>query len=71
MNAFQSERWDINHIINHDKDVSALTMLWNGRANDILDGAMGRQLTLEEQSMIDTYRKCADELKQAMGASHD
>lgn len=59
---FNSERWDVNLIINNERmhhgkseRLFALYLLWRGRANDIID----HDGNLQEAN---TYLKAADEL---------
>jgi hypothetical protein len=66
---FDSERWDINKIINDSSEndlyrIKSLALLWIGRANDIQD--RNNELTPQQRAQIDALRQCATDLIQAV-----
>lgn len=67
---FDSERWDINHLINDSKDVSALILLFLGRANDIEEIHLPYEEDLRQiaafKAKAATYRIVAQELRLAL-----
>lgn len=73
---FQSERWDVNAMVNNEEDIDpntyrrlfALRLLWLGRYNDIQD-----RHSHDEKKMLqaEIYKQIADEYLTAIKVIFD